>query len=72
MNWARVLVSLPKTSSIGLDWQVAGFGNFSSNANETDMLMRNSKLARSRNGRRSSRSPVQSTAGSSVKSRTEH
>ena len=28
--------------AIGLDWQVAGFGNFSGNANETDMIMRNS------------------------------
>jgi hypothetical protein len=26
---------------VGLEWQVAGFGDFSSNANETDMLMRN-------------------------------
>jgi hypothetical protein len=27
---------------VGLDWQVAGFGNFSGVANETDMLMRHS------------------------------
>jgi hypothetical protein len=27
--------------AVGLDWQVAGFGNFSSRANETDMIMRN-------------------------------
>jgi hypothetical protein len=27
---------------VGLEWQVAGFGDFSGNANETDMLMRNS------------------------------
>ncbi len=27
---------------VGLDWQIAGFGDFSSNANETDMLLRNS------------------------------
>jgi hypothetical protein len=26
---------------VGLEWQVAGFGDFSGNANETDMLMRN-------------------------------
>jgi len=27
---------------VGLEWQVAGFGDFSGHANETDMLMRNS------------------------------
>src|SRR5262249_50187608 len=27
---------------VGLEWSVAGFGSFSGNANETDMLMRNS------------------------------
>jgi hypothetical protein len=27
---------------VGLGWTVAGFGDFSGNANETDMLMRNS------------------------------
>jgi len=27
---------------VGLEWTIAGFGNFSGNANETDMLMRNS------------------------------
>ncbi len=27
---------------VGLEWAVAGFGDFSGNANETDMLMRNS------------------------------
>ncbi len=27
---------------VGLEWQVAGFGDFSGNGNETDMLMRNS------------------------------
>ena len=27
---------------VGLEWSVAGFGDFSGNANETDMLMRNS------------------------------
>jgi hypothetical protein len=26
---------------VGLEWAVAGFGNFSGNANESDMLMRN-------------------------------
>jgi len=29
-----------------LDWQVAGFGNFSGNANETDMIMRNGQHRR--------------------------
>ena len=28
---------------VGLEWQVAGFGDFSGRANETDMLMRNIK-----------------------------
>jgi hypothetical protein len=28
--------------AVGLEWTVAGFGDFSGNANETDMLMRNS------------------------------
>jgi hypothetical protein len=28
--------------AVGLDWQVAGFGNFSSLPGETDMIMRNS------------------------------
>ena len=27
---------------VGLEWSIAGFGDFSGNANETDMLMRNS------------------------------
>jgi hypothetical protein len=27
---------------VGLEWTIAGFGDFSGNANETDMLMRNS------------------------------
>jgi Autotransporter beta-domain len=27
--------------AVGLDWQVTGFGNFSGNPNETDMIMRN-------------------------------
>jgi hypothetical protein len=27
---------------VGLEWQVAGFGDFSGNANESDMLMRDS------------------------------
>jgi hypothetical protein len=27
---------------VGLEWTVAGFGDFSGNANETDMLMQNS------------------------------
>ena len=33
---------------IGLEWQVAGFGDFSTRANETDMLMRNSSNGRVR------------------------
>ena len=28
---------------VGLEWQVLGFGDFSGNANETDMLMQNSE-----------------------------
>ncbi len=31
---------------VGLEWTVAGFGDFSGNANETDMLMRNSNTGR--------------------------
>ena len=27
---------------VGLEWSIAGFGDFSAQANETDMLMRNS------------------------------
>ena len=27
---------------VGLEWTIAGFGDFSTRANETDMLMRNS------------------------------
>src|SRR5262249_60898278 len=27
--------------AVGLDWQVAGFGNFNSNPSETDMILRN-------------------------------
>ena len=26
---------------VGMEWQIAGFGDFSTRANETDMLMRN-------------------------------
>ena len=28
---------------VGLEWTIAGFGDFTGNANETDMLMRNSQ-----------------------------
>jgi hypothetical protein len=28
--------------AVGLNWQIAGFGDFSSRPNETDMIMRNS------------------------------
>ena len=28
---------------VGLEWSIAGFGDFSTRANETDMLMRNSE-----------------------------
>jgi hypothetical protein len=30
--------------AVGLEWSVAGFGDFSGNANETDMLMRNTNI----------------------------
>ena len=33
---------LLRSWTVGLEWQVAGFGDFSGNANETDMLLRNS------------------------------
>ncbi len=35
-------MSFAPMGQVGLEWTVAGFGDFSGNANETDMLMRNS------------------------------
>ena len=35
------LTSAAPMGQVGLEWSVAGFGDFSGNANETDMLMRN-------------------------------
>jgi hypothetical protein len=36
------ITSAGPMGQVGLEWQVAGFGDFSGRANETDMLMRNS------------------------------
>jgi hypothetical protein len=36
------ITSAAPMGQVGLEWQVAGFGDFSSNPGETDMLMRNS------------------------------
>ena len=36
------ITSAGSMGQVGLEWQVAGFGDFSGHANETDMLMRNS------------------------------
>jgi hypothetical protein len=36
------ITSAAGMGQVGLEWQVAGFGDFSGHANETDMLMRNS------------------------------
>ena len=38
----NTITSAAPMGQVGLEWQVAGFGDFSGNANETDMLMRNS------------------------------
>ena len=38
----NALMSAYSMGAVGLDWQVAGFGNFSGNANETDMILHNS------------------------------
>ena len=35
------LTSAAPMGQVGLEWNVVGFGDFSGNANETDMLMRN-------------------------------
>jgi hypothetical protein len=37
----NALTSAFSMGAVGLDWQVAGFGNFSGNSGETDMIMRN-------------------------------
>ena len=37
----NTITSAGPMGQVGLEWQVAGFGDFSGNANETDMLMRN-------------------------------
>jgi hypothetical protein len=38
----NAITSAATMGAVGLEWTVAGFGDFSGNANETDMLMRNS------------------------------
>ncbi|HVU40274.1 MAG TPA: hypothetical protein VHD86_04425, partial [Xanthobacteraceae bacterium] len=38
----NTITSAQPMGQVGLEWTIAGFGNFSGNANETDMLMRNS------------------------------
>jgi len=38
----NAVTSAAAMGNVGLEWTVAGFGDFSGNANETDMLMRNS------------------------------
>jgi hypothetical protein len=38
----NAITSAAAIGAVGLEWTVAGFGDFSGNANETDMLMRNS------------------------------
>ena len=50
---------------VGLEWQVAGFGDFSGHANETDMLMRNIKYRRIRDSTTSAtmRSPTPAPMG---------
>ena len=35
------ITSAAPMGQVGLEWSVVGFGDFSGNANETDMLMRN-------------------------------
>jgi hypothetical protein len=37
----NAVISAAALGHVGLEWQVAGFGDFSGNAGETDMLMRN-------------------------------
>jgi Holliday junction resolvase-like predicted endonuclease len=38
----NMITSAASMGAVGLEWTVAGFGDFSDNAGETDMLMRNS------------------------------
>jgi acyl CoA:acetate/3-ketoacid CoA transferase alpha subunit len=38
----NALTSAYSMGAVGLNWQTVGFGDFSSNPNETDMIMRNS------------------------------
>jgi hypothetical protein len=38
----NAVTSTVSLGAVGLEWTVAGFGNFSSNPNESDMLLRNS------------------------------
>ena len=38
----NTITSSAPMGQVGLEWTIAGFGDFSGNANETDMLMRNS------------------------------
>ena len=38
----NTITSFAPMGQVGLEWTIAGFGDFSGNANETDMLMRNS------------------------------
>ena len=38
----NAITSAGPMGQVGLEWQVAGFGDFSGNVDETDMLMRNS------------------------------
>ena len=42
----NTITSAAPMGQVGMEWQVAGFGDFSSRANETDMLMRNSTYRR--------------------------
>jgi len=39
----NVIINAAASGTVGLDWQVGGFGNFSSKPGETDMIMRNSR-----------------------------
>ncbi|HEY5065750.1 MAG TPA: hypothetical protein VIJ04_13110 [Xanthobacteraceae bacterium] len=38
----NAITSFAPMGQVGLEWSIAGFGDFSGKANETDMLMRNS------------------------------
>jgi hypothetical protein len=39
---SNAMLAAAPMGQVGLEWTVAGFGDFSGNAGETDMLMRNS------------------------------